>query len=132
MPCLGEPPLPVMMPFYLLKYRRLRNRIVGLLRDAKASYFRDLNMSDAKLFWKTVKFFSKSYKSIPPLRSDDGSTISSDLDKAEALNTFFCSCFNVCVPPLYEPSNPLLGSCPEKFLCSSDELFTLIQSLDNK
>ena len=54
-----------------LKYRRLRNRIVGLLRDAKASYFRDLNMSDAKLFWKTVKFFSKSYKSIPPLRSDD-------------------------------------------------------------
>ena len=87
----------------LLKYRRLRNRIVDLLRDAKASYFRDLNMSDAKLFWKTVKFFSKSYKSIPPLRSDDGSTISSDLDKAEALNTFFCS----------------------------DELFTLIQSLDN-
>ena len=33
----------------------------------------------------------------------------------------------MCVPPLYEPSK----SCPEKFLCSSDELFTLIQSLDN-
>ena len=37
----------------------------------------------------------------------------------------------MCTFFLFQLSNPLLGSCPEKFLCSSDELFTLIQPLDN-
>ena len=74
-------------------YKRLWNRVVSALRDAKKCYFLQLNSGDYKQFWKTIKFLSKHTQSVPTLHYD-GSSAVSDLEKCEMLNSFFSSTFN--------------------------------------
>ena len=46
-------------PSLVADYKRLRNRVVSALHDAKKSYFLQLNSGDYKQFWKTIEFLSK-------------------------------------------------------------------------
>ena len=53
----------------------------------------------------------------------------SDLEKANLLNSFFCSCFNTLHPPVF---NQVLapGIHPDEILCSEPEVFDLLVALD--
>ena len=50
------------------------------------------------------------------------------------LNNFFSSCFNSAVPPLTQLTPPSDENppnyCPYDFLCTEEEVATLIRSLD--
>ena len=48
------------------------------------------------------------------------------------LNEFFSTCFNTLLPPLLPLNNDpvLLDQCPEDLLCTVDEIFFLLKSLD--
>ena len=85
------------------KYRKLRNKVVKLLCNAKKSYLNNLDVRDKRKFWKTVKFLNKQQSSIPPLHHQ-GTTANSDHEKATMLNGFFSTCFNRTVPPLVPPN----------------------------
>ena len=55
-----------------------------------------------------------------------------DVDKANPLNSFFCSCFNRSHPPIQLQINPADStSCPiEDLLCSESEVCDLLAALD--
>jgi len=69
------------------RYKRARNRVISQLRNAKRDYFRKLNPSNPKQFWKSVKILNKQNSSIPVL-SQDSNMYSTDKEKADALNLF--------------------------------------------
>ena len=106
----------------------LRNSVVSMIRKSRKAYFRNLNPSNKKLFWKSIKCLSKQKSAFPTLSLNDTSA-STDSAKATMLNNFFSSCFNTAVPPLSQQSDPP-GYCPDDFLCTEDEVATLISSLD--
>lgn len=58
--------------------------------------------------------------------------ITSDKDKAEALNSYFSQCFNLAFPPLSLSDN-ITGcteQCPPELLCEKDEVLELLLSID--
>ena len=67
---------------YSAKYRSAHNRVIGLIRRAKTSYFKNMNPRDSKKFWKAVKFLNKQQSTIPTLLQGD-QTATSDVEKAE-------------------------------------------------
>lgn len=110
------------------KYKLARNKTLADIRSAKLSYFRKLNPRDPKKFWKAVKFLSKRPKSVPTLTLGD-TTATTESEKADLLNSYFHSCFNKSHAPI-TPSVCLHFSSPVDFLCSEDEVFDLLASLD--
>ena len=84
---------------YSAKFRSACNRVIGMLRRAKANYFKNLNPRDSKKFWKPVKYLNKQQSIIPILQHGE-QTANTDLQKAELLNTFFSASFNKSHPPL--------------------------------
>ena len=85
-------------------YKQQRNRVNNMKKQAKCSYYDnietqllDSNKNDVKLYWKLMKdlFKSKSSSSIPPLKTaDENGTLSvvfSDKEKVEVLNKYFAS-----------------------------------------
>ena len=112
------------------KYRKLRNRVLTQLRASKATYFKQINPRDAKQFWKAVKYLNKSKTSIPALSRDD-TTAHSDEEKAAMISEYFSTCFNSDVPPLSPTAgDPPERVLPEDYLCTIDEVFHLLVSLD--
>ena len=82
------------------KYKCIRNRVVTQLRNAKSSYFKNLNpKSNSKKFWSAVKYLNKKHNSIPVL-NHGSMTANTNEEKAEILNSFFSTCFNPTFPPL--------------------------------
>ena len=81
------------------RYKQARNRVISQLRNAKRDYFRKLNPSNPKKFWKSVKILNKKNSSIPVL-SQDSNMYSTDQEKADALNLFFCKNFNESISPI--------------------------------
>ena len=75
------------------KYRRARNRVISQLRQAKQDFFRKINPSDSKQFWKLIKVLNKHATQDGSL-SHDGNQCPTDLDKANCFNDFFNRCFN--------------------------------------
>ena len=60
-------------PAQCSKFRRLRNKVVKMIRNAKSSYFKNLNPRNKKPFWKAVKYFNKQQTTVnhpntPPSR----------------------------------------------------------------
>ena len=95
-------------PGVFLKYKRLRNKVVKLLKSAKVHYFRKLDPSNKKPFWRVVKYLNKKQSSLPVL-CNNGKATSSDQQKATMLNEFFSTCFNTLLPPLLPlNNNPVL------------------------
>ena len=119
---------------YSANFKSARNRVTGLLRKAKANYFKHLNPKDSKRFWKTVKYLTKQQSTIPTLQQ--GSlTANSDLQKAELLNKFFSTCFNRSHPPLtvprIEPSSPPPHDPSlEEMCCTVSEVEQLLRGLE--
>ena len=83
---------------YCAKFRSARNKVIGMLRKAKADYFKNFNPRDSKFFWKTVKCLNKQ-QSITPTLQQGEVTAHSDMDKAEILNNFFPHISIVLSPP---------------------------------
>ena len=113
------------------KYKRMRNRVVSQLCEAKSRFFNTINPHNAKKFWKAVKYLNKTHNSIPVL-CDGNSEARSDGDKAEMLGDFFTKCFNQAVPPL-SPSNSTLNSehtIPDDLLCTEEEVHFFLTNLD--
>ena len=87
------------------RYKMLRNSVVSMIRKSRKAYFRNLNPSNKKLFWKSIKCLSKQKSAFPTLSLNDTSA-STDSAKATMLNNFFSSCLNTAVPPLSQQSDP--------------------------
>ena len=81
------------------KYKRARNKVVTLMRSAKKEHFHELNPHNVKQFWKSIKVLNK-YNSSIPTQSQGSTILSTDVEKAAALNSFFSECFNRNVPPI--------------------------------
>ncbi len=114
------------------RYKSLRNLVVSVIRRSRSAYFKNVNPSNKKEFWKAIKHLSKQKSSIPSL-SLNGVTASTDSAKATMLNNFFFSCFNSAVPPLCpfsDDSSTSYSYCPDDFLCTEDEVSALISSLN--
>ena len=109
-------------------YKIARNKTLAQLRRAKKVYFGSLNPRDPKKFWKAVKVLNRNKQAIPTLMKD-GVMAYSDSDKANMLNSFYCSCFNMSHPPLDVHSDST-QCCPDEILCSESEVCELLMSLD--
>ncbi len=89
--------------------------------------------TNTKAFWKTIKLLRGKTTSSIPVLYDDGKPITSNEDKANILNQFFCSCFNSALPPL--SSDPVrfhhdTNTCPEYLMCNEEEVMDIIWRLD--
>ena len=115
--------------------KKLRNKVVKMLREAKNSYLNRLNLGSKKQFWKAVKILSKQQSMIPTLHHQEA-TAETNYEKATMLNGYFSSCFNASVPPLSQldeenQTHIESGStCPEDLLCTTEEVLLYIQALD--
>ena len=111
-------------------YKRQRNMVVEQLRLAKKSYFLRINADSAKSFWKACRLMYKQPSTgVPVLSAPDGTSVDTNLGKAELLNEHFVKCFNTALPPLVPPSANTTVP-PEDLLCSEDWVFNSLVSLD--
>ena len=79
-----------------------------------------------------MKYLNKSECTIPTLSHGDA-TVQTDIGKADLLNAFFSSCYNLSHPPLVPSEYHNLQSpeeCPEEFLCNEEEVYQLLSALD--
>ena len=119
------------------QYQHQRNHTLSLrlLCESKNNYMQQLNTRYRKKYWKVVKSLNKSGTSIPTLVVDT-KKIENPKDKADALNQFFKSCFNITRPPLQEADMvDILGNlcpseCPTEFLCDESQVETLLSNLN--
>ena len=120
-------------PNHQSKYKHLRNKATSMLCSAKSQYFSNLDTSDCKAFWRTVKSITRNKSAIPSLEHN-GSAINDDQEKAEVLNSFFAECFNSSLPSLSSGENFCSNEeddvCPDDFLCYEEEVLELLQSID--
>ena len=106
-----------------------------MIKNAKSKYFKCLNPSDPKTFWKVVKCLTKQTSSIPILKDSQEKATHDDTEKATLLNSYFSSCFNNAQPPLnmsdYNELNQSdQDSCPDQLLCIEDDILEMLLSLD--
>ena len=111
------------------QYKLARNRTLAQLRLAKRNYFRALNPKNPKMFWKAIKFLNKNKQSIPTL-SHAGEVATTDVEKANLLNSFFCSCFNRSHSPIQHLNAPINAECPVENLCSESKVGDMLAALD--
>ena len=116
-------------------YKQKRNKVTNMLKAAKAKFFKQLNPSNPKMFWRVVKLLTKQPSSIPVLRDSQQRAVHDDVEKATLLNDFFSSCFNDAQEPLdtsdyLELDQPDPGLCPDWLLCNEDEILEMLLSLD--
>ena len=119
------------------KYKHQRNTVVSLLRLRKEKFFKNLNPSNAKDFWKAVKKLNSKSITIPTL-SNNGQSVCTSQGKAKLINDFFFGCFNRQYPPLGSVPSPLNyysnldpQEFPEKLLCSEDTISDMLANLDS-
>ena len=113
-------------------YSRARNRVTAMLRYAKKNYFHRLKDANNADLWKAIKHLNKNPTTIPNLNLHNGEVATTPVDKANALNLFFASCFNQSSPPLSRHNSQDLVSaeCPEELLCTEDEVLEMLLALD--
>ena len=112
-------------------YKKLRNKVITMLRQSKQKFFKTLHPNSNKAFWKAVNSLNKKDSVIPTL-TFGGYAATTNREKAEVLNDHFTRCFNYAVQPL-QPSRSYISSgneTPEDFLCTEDEVFHLLSSVD--
>ena len=75
------------------EYKKLRNEVTKLLREAEAKYWRQefKNTESSKDFWRLVARIThkKKLNNIGPIVDDQGHMILDDKNKAEAMNDYF-------------------------------------------
>ena len=96
-------------------------------------FVQNVRPTNTKAFWKTVKLLRGKHSSSIPVLCDNGQPITSNEDKANILNRFFCSCFNSALPSISSDSvlfNHDPNNCPEYLMCTEDEVMDIILRLD--
>ena len=122
-------------PEVTTKYKKLRNKVVKMLREAKNSYLNRLNVGSRKQFWKAVKVLSTQQSTISTLHHQED-IAETNYEKATMLNNYFSTCSNTSVPPLLQIDDESqayieFGStCPEDLLCTTEEVVSYIQALE--
>ena len=123
----------LLKPAQYSKFRRLRNKVVKMILNAKSSYFKNLNPRNKKQFWKAVKCLNKQQSTIPTLHHQ-GTAAESDSEKASLLNECFSACFKRDTTPLSSANDDHhtvhFSPCPDELLCTAEEAIFLIMSLD--
>jgi len=71
----------------------------------------------------------QEHSPIPSLHHEGTNTVS-DVDKANLSNEFFSTCFNDSTAPLGDPQPFDCGSGLDMFLCSVEDVISLIFKLD--
>ena len=125
-------------------FRAIRNQVTSALRSAEKQYLlslhRDIRLLNCRTsvrgFWRYIKRISGRIKSstVPDLiiTQSDGSTstVSSDFDKAEALNSFFAQQTHLQDSPSTFPDlPPPLQPSPDSFSTTPAEVFDTLQGL---
>ena len=87
------------------KFKQLRNKVVAQLKHAKRDFFTNLHPRNQKEFWKVVKSLNSKQNTLPILVSGN-ITATSNLDKANLLNTTFVNNFNYSISGI--PAWPLV------------------------
>ena len=103
------------------------NKVVALLYDSKHRFFEKLNSLTTKQFWKTMRILNRKTSSSVVIESNTG--------KANALNTFFHSCFNYSFPEFPITAEPNLPpeSYPKHLVFSTEEsVYDLLIALDTR
>ena len=108
-------------------FRTKRNIVANKLKQAKRKYFRSLNVSNPKVFWKATKFIMKKESRIPFLKSSNSEIISDDGEKASMLNNFFSQCFNSSLPALSDDNCSIfidtdISDSNEELFCTEEEV----------
>ena len=118
------------------RYTMMRNKVVSMLRNSKQEFFNKLNNANANQFWKILRLLNWNSSAVPTLQDcDTGTAIDTSVDKANALNTFFHSCFNHNFPTLselpciFQLELPAVD-CPVELLSTEDSGFELLSTLD--
>ena len=121
------------LPFVRTKYKSTRNSLTKILKSARRDFFRNLDTSDQKLFWKTVNQLTHHSSSVPVLTHDTGRASTSQ-EKADVLSEFFKKCFNNSIPSLSFSDLDVFvadsNCCPDEFLITTEEVEYLLVTLD--
>ena len=106
-------------------------RFTWEMRQAKQKHFQNLNPSDAKQFWKTIKVLNKQNVHGGSL-THNGLPCPSDTEKANSLNDFFSMCFNTSCQPISTIMTSAIDGheCPPELLCTEEEVCSLLKSID--
>ena len=95
-----------------LRFNIVRNKLRSLTRKLRREHESQIAQkakSNPKAFWKYVNSRLKTKSKINNLDRQDGTTATTDLDKAELLNDFFCSVFTIedlsYLPPMNNTFN---------------------------
>ena len=78
------------------KYINARNLAADSVKKAKFSYEKNITLKskeDSKMFWRFVKSRTKVNDKLKCLVNKKGEIVTQDQDKAELLNSFYCSVF---------------------------------------
>ena len=107
-------------------FKKLRNKVVAKLRHNKKAFFARMQPHSQKKFWKLVKFLNPKGNTMPTLVTAT-TTATSNLDKANLLNSTFMKNFNYPVPGLQtdDSLNIVPHTCPSDLLCTEDEVYDL-------
>ena len=113
----------------------LSRYLLNIKSQHKSKYFKKLNPSNPKAFWKATKYLTKRSSTIPTLLDCDGNALQDDKEKATLLNNFFSQCFNHSYPPLSAADYDNLAhsspdECPSQYLITEDEVLEFLLSLD--
>ena len=99
-------------------YRRLRNRAVAAIRQAKQSFFASLKelLCTPREFWKAYNSVMHPKPASLPTITDGTRVSTTPIEKAEMLNSFFSSCFGPSTLPATkgEVTSPVKVSSQEE------------------
>jgi len=74
-----------------VKYRKMRNKVVNKLREAKNAFFCNLK-PNSKDFWKAIKCLNRDTSSVPTLHKND-TMVNSSSEKANLTWAMFFTTF---------------------------------------
>ena len=115
------------------RYKSLRNKVVGLIREAIRRYFERISSTDRKIFWKAVKMLNTATSTIPTLTAQNGLQATTIAATKQKLSINFSSAvFIKCLPPLSDedlllPTSP---TCSESILIAEEYVATALLKLD--
>ena len=104
-----------------MHYKRIRNRATSQLRLAKKKFFNNLNLSNPKSFWKSIKALDGWDTSVCT-QNHNGNPFATDERKANALNDYLTSCFNGSIPPVTTITPDANNECLSDILCAEEEI----------
>ena len=116
---------------WLTKYKLLQNKVTSMIRSAKKAYFERLAgaTTNTRKFWSIVRSIQPQNTTFSSSLSNGITSADTDEDKANLLNKYFSSCFNVTNdPPIYADLTPPPESM-DHFDCTPKEVVLYLSQL---